>query len=103
MQDYNKLVKVMFWEILQEDFSEDIIQWMYDSVKHVTFNEDMYNEIYQLLTGVFIDLATIVDLHPERESIIREATFVDIIALFMDESTSEWLIFDTIQELNKSE
>lgn len=99
MPNYNELVKTMFWEILENDFPDDFIQWMYDSVKQINFAEDTYNEMYTLLTSFFVDIATIVSEHPERESIMSEFSFIDVVKVFSEEEVSEWIIFDTIQEI----
>ncbi len=103
MQDYNSLVKTMFWEILKEDFSNEFIQWMYDSVQHIKYDEQTYNEMYELLTTFFIDIATIVSEHPEKEEIISNYTFIEVVCIFSEEELSEWLVFDTLQMLNGPE
>lgn len=93
----------MFWEILKEDFPDEFIQWMYDSVCHIRYDEQTYNEMYELLTSFFIDIATIVSEHPEKTDIISNYTFFEVICIFSEEELSEWLVFDTLQMLNGPE
>lgn len=103
MQNYNELVKTMVWEILKEDFSDDLIQWVYDAIKQIDYNEQTYNEMYELLTTFFIDILTIVSEHPDKQSIISTYSFIEVVGIFSDEELSEWLVFDTLQTLNVQE